>query len=189
MRFQEVFLTPRYLAIVMEYASGGDMFEYVLAHREHVAVASAGCAGGGAAGACTSAPPRQQQTVARGLPEPVARAFFQELVVAMQFCHELGIANRDIKLENALLDGGGDGGGGSSGESDGGGGSGGEGGGREGGGLEGGGRDGGGREAGGGEGGDGGAWGARRRLSADGRRQGRRRRRGRPGQWQRRRRG
>ena len=111
-RFQEVFLTPRYLAIVMEYASGGDMFEYVLAHREHVAVASA----------CTSAPPRQQQTVARGLPEPVARAFFQELVVAMQFCHELGIANRDIKLENALLDGGGDGGGGSSGESDGGGG-------------------------------------------------------------------
>ena len=121
-RFQEVFLTPRYLAIVMEYASGGDMFEYVLAHREHVAVASAGGAGGGAAGACTSAPPRQQQTVARGLPEPVARAFFQELVVAMQFCHELGIANRDIKLENALLDGGGDGGGGSSGESDGGGG-------------------------------------------------------------------
>ena len=122
MRFQEVFLTPRYLAIVMEYASGGDMFEYVLAHREHVAVASARGAGGAAAGACTSAPPRQQQTVARGLPEPVARAFFQELVVAMQFCHELGIANRDIKLENALLDGGGDGGGGSSGESDGGGG-------------------------------------------------------------------
>ena len=129
-RFQEVFLTPRYLAIVMEYASGGDMFEYVLRHRERVPVAPAapatngsssnnndngGAAAGGAAPA--PAPPPRPQTVARGLPEPVARAFFQELVVAMQFCHELGIANRDIKLENALLDGGGGGDGDDGGES------------------------------------------------------------------------
>lgn len=26
----QVFLTPKYLCIVMEYASGGDMFEYVV---------------------------------------------------------------------------------------------------------------------------------------------------------------
>lgn len=125
-------MTPRYLAIVMEYASGGDMFEYVLRHREHVPVAATAASNDGAppaaaAGATAAARP---QTVARGLPEPVARAFFQELVVAMQFCHELGIANRDIKLENALLDGGGDDddgggegdgdGGGDGGESDGG---------------------------------------------------------------------
>ncbi len=31
--------------------------------------------------------------------------FFQQLVVALEFCHELGIANRDIKLENTLMDG------------------------------------------------------------------------------------
>ena len=136
-RFQEVFLTPRYLAIVMEYASGGDMFEYVLSHREHVPVASAPAAaaatGGSNNGGSATAPPPppRPQTVARGLPEPVARAFFQELVVAMQFCHELGIANRDIKLENALLDGGG-----ADGGDDGGGGEGGDGGGSDGDGDE-----------------------------------------------------
>lgn len=32
-RFHEVFLTPRHLAIVMEYAAGGDMFEYVIRHK------------------------------------------------------------------------------------------------------------------------------------------------------------
>lgn len=124
-RFQEVFLTPRYLAIVMEYASGGDMFEYVLAHREQVPVASSSTASNngsdnnGGSAAAPPAPPPRQQTVARGLPESVARAFFQELVVAMQFCHELGIANRDIKLENALLDEGGGGGEESDGDGDG----------------------------------------------------------------------
>ena len=84
-RFQEALLTPRHLAIVMEYAPGGDMFEFVLAHRER----------GGGGGSSAGAP--------RGLPEPVARAFFQQLVVALQFAHELGVANRDIKLENMLL--------------------------------------------------------------------------------------
>ena len=28
-QFKEVFLTPDYLAIVMEYAAGGDMFQHV----------------------------------------------------------------------------------------------------------------------------------------------------------------
>ena len=30
MQFKEVFLTPRYLAIAMEFVAGGDMFEYVV---------------------------------------------------------------------------------------------------------------------------------------------------------------
>ena len=102
------------------------MFEYVLSHREQVPVAGAAAATNGSSNngasaaedaSSASSAPAPQRTVARGLSEPVARAFFQELVVAMQFCHELGIANRDIKLENALLDCGGDEGG--SGESDG----------------------------------------------------------------------
>ena len=78
-RFIEVFLTPRHLAIVMEFAPGGDMFEWVLAHRVH---------GPGPS----------------GLSEGDARHFFQQLVVAVEFAHELGVANRDIKLENTLLD-------------------------------------------------------------------------------------
>eukprot|EP00891_Asterochloris_glomerata_P000851 jgi/Astpho2/851/Aster-00699 len=78
-QFKEVFLTPHYLAIVMEFAAGGDMFEYVIKNK--------------------SAEPGQ------GLSEKTARWFFQQLVVALEFCHELGIANRDIKLENTLMDG------------------------------------------------------------------------------------
>jgi len=29
-QYKEVFLTPRYLCIAMEFAAGGDMFEYVV---------------------------------------------------------------------------------------------------------------------------------------------------------------
>ncbi|KDD76995.1 protein kinase [Helicosporidium sp. ATCC 50920] len=72
-QFKEVFLTPRYLGIVMEYAAGGDMFEYVV------------CKG--------------------GLRESEARWFFQQLIVAVDYIHRMGVANRDIKLENTLLDG------------------------------------------------------------------------------------
>ena len=77
-QFREVLLCPLHLAIVMEFAGGGDMFEYVLTHK--------------------------QATPGQGLPEDAARWFFQQLMLALEFCHELGIANRDIKLENSLLD-------------------------------------------------------------------------------------
>jgi serine/threonine protein kinase len=53
--FKEVFLTDKYLGIVMEYAAGGDMFEYV-AQKE-------------------------------GLHENEARWFFQQLVMAIDYCH------------------------------------------------------------------------------------------------------
>ena len=64
----QIFLTPVHLAIVMEFAAGGDMFEYVIKHKlpEH----------------------------GQGLREDSARAFFQQLMIALEFCHELGIANR-----------------------------------------------------------------------------------------------
>lgn len=71
-QFREVFLTPVHLAIVMEYAAGGDMFEYVIKHKL----------------------PHHGQ----GLVEPSARAFFQQLIIALEFCHELGIANRCVVL-------------------------------------------------------------------------------------------
>ena len=77
--FKEVFLTPKSLAIVMEYAPGGDLFEYVLTNKSSIPC--------------------------QGLAEDTARWFFQQMIVALDFCHELGIANRDVKLENILLDG------------------------------------------------------------------------------------
>ncbi|KAK9804446.1 hypothetical protein WJX73_002124 [Symbiochloris irregularis] len=70
--FKEVFLTQSHLAIVMEFCSGGDLFQYV---RD------------------------------RGpLREDEARRFLQQLVIGLDYCHRMGVVNRDIKLENALLD-------------------------------------------------------------------------------------
>ena len=40
-----------------------------------------------------------------GLEEDEARWFFQQLVMALAYSHEIGVVNRDIKLENTLLDG------------------------------------------------------------------------------------
>ncbi|PSC67166.1 sulfur stress regulator [Micractinium conductrix] len=40
---------------------------------------------------------------ARGLPEDEARYLFQQLILAVDYCHRLGIMSRDIKPENTLL--------------------------------------------------------------------------------------
>ncbi|KAI7844334.1 hypothetical protein COHA_002132 [Chlorella ohadii] len=41
----------------------------------------------------------------RGLPEDEARWFFQQLMIAVDYCHRMGVSSRDIKLENTLVDG------------------------------------------------------------------------------------
>ncbi|KAL6778756.1 hypothetical protein ACKKBG_A04765 [Auxenochlorella protothecoides x Auxenochlorella symbiontica] len=41
----------------------------------------------------------------KSLGEPEARWFFQQLIVGIDYCHRMGVASRDIKLENTLLDG------------------------------------------------------------------------------------
>jgi len=53
----QVFLTDEYMAIAMEYAAGGDMFQLVV--RE------------------------------RGLPEADARWYFQQLIIAIDYCHRM----------------------------------------------------------------------------------------------------
>ena len=53
----QVFLTPDYLAIVMEFATGGDMFQLVVVNR--------------------------------GLPEQDARWYFQQLIIAVDYCHKM----------------------------------------------------------------------------------------------------
>ena len=42
---------------------------------------------------------------AAALQEDDARWFFQQLIVGLDYCHKMGVVNRDIKLENTLLDG------------------------------------------------------------------------------------
>ncbi|KAF6250539.1 kinase-like domain-containing protein [Scenedesmus sp. NREL 46B-D3] len=70
-KFHEVFPTNNHLNIVMEYANGGSLFDYVKQHRR--------------------------------LPEKDARWFFQQMMIAVDYCHKKGVTNRDIKLENILL--------------------------------------------------------------------------------------
>lgn len=38
-----------------------------------------------------------------GLPESDARWYFQQLALALDYCHRKGVASRDVKLENTLL--------------------------------------------------------------------------------------
>mmetsp|Transcript_10543 Transcript_10543/g.18105 ORF Transcript_10543/g.18105 Transcript_10543/m.18105 type:complete len:389 (-) Transcript_10543:363-1529(-) len=74
-RFKEVILCPPYLAIVMEYASGGDLFNVV------------------------------QEAKGHKLSESTARYFFQQLVSGLGYMHNNGMCHRDMKLENLLING------------------------------------------------------------------------------------
>ncbi|XP_071725052.1 serine/threonine-protein kinase SRK2I-like [Rutidosis leptorrhynchoides] len=74
-RFKEVILTPTHLAIVMEYASGGELFGRI----------------------CNAGSGR--------FSEDEARFFFQQLISGVSYCHAMQVCHRDLKLENTLLDG------------------------------------------------------------------------------------
>ena len=74
----QAFLTDNHLAVVTEYADLGDLADYVELVR-HKAIPG------------------------HGLPIPECRTIFQQLILALDFCHNRGIANRDLKMENLLL--------------------------------------------------------------------------------------
>ena len=72
---QQVFLTPQHLAIVMEHAAGGDMFQYLV---------------------------RRQ-----ALSEAEARWCFQQLIIAIDYCHRVvspgSPAQHAVLLISALI--------------------------------------------------------------------------------------
>eukprot|EP00201_Polytomella_parva_P006872 CAMPEP_0175075364 /NCGR_PEP_ID=MMETSP0052_2-20121109/21954_1 /TAXON_ID=51329 ORGANISM="Polytomella parva, Strain SAG 63-3" /NCGR_SAMPLE_ID=MMETSP0052_2 /ASSEMBLY_ACC=CAM_ASM_000194 /LENGTH=356 /DNA_ID=CAMNT_0016344031 /DNA_START=37 /DNA_END=1108 /DNA_ORIENTATION=- len=72
--FKETFLTDEYLCIVMEFANRGTLFDFIKNAEE-----------------------------LQSLREATARWFFQQLIVALDYCHKKGVVNRDVKLENTLL--------------------------------------------------------------------------------------
>ncbi|KAL5782743.1 hypothetical protein ACOSP7_007772 [Xanthoceras sorbifolium] len=72
LKIQEVMATKSKIYLVMEYASGGELFAKVLRRGR--------------------------------LTESAARRYFQQLVSALHFCHQNGVAHRDVKPQNLLLD-------------------------------------------------------------------------------------
>eukprot|EP00899_Mesostigma_viride_P029324 jgi/Mesvir1/9577/Mv16477-RA.1 len=73
-KMYEVIRTPRLTFIVMEYVSGGDLFDHVANSRS------------------------------AGLPEEEARKLFRGMLSAVDHCHANYVLHRDLKLENVLLD-------------------------------------------------------------------------------------
>ncbi|KAH0456821.1 hypothetical protein IEQ34_014728 [Dendrobium chrysotoxum] len=78
-RFREVQLTPTHLAIIMEYAAGGELFERI----------------------CNAGRFSEDEVLRFTLES----FFFQQLISGVSYCHSMEICHRDLKLENTLLDG------------------------------------------------------------------------------------
>ena len=105
-QLREVFLTETQLAVVVEYANGGDLAHYTDALMRHTVgprVLTLLCmevltaVGRKRDGSRRSRASRRRQQ-GRGIQEAQARVLFQQLMVAVDYCHSLGIANRDIKV-------------------------------------------------------------------------------------------
>ena len=73
-------MTHEYLAIVTDYAAFGDVADHIDA-LEHRGLRKPGI----------------------GLHFAQARSVFQQLILALHFCHSRQLVNRDLKLENLLL--------------------------------------------------------------------------------------
>jgi serine/threonine protein kinase len=72
LKIHEVMATKSKIYLVMELASGGELFSKVLRRGR--------------------------------LPESTARRYFQQLASALRFSHQDGVAHRDVKPQNLLLD-------------------------------------------------------------------------------------
>lgn len=75
-QLHEVFKVRRYLAIVMSYCNGGDLATLIGDRLDRGK---------------------------KGLGENEARFCFQQIMMAIDYCHRLGISIRDIKVDNVLL--------------------------------------------------------------------------------------
>lgn len=89
-----VVLTQKYLAIVLEYAAGGRLNDYIKLYSpdtDHKI-------------GHTNYGRGNNEGVDVFLSEDQARYFFKQFISAVSFCHRHQVAHRDLKLENTLID-------------------------------------------------------------------------------------
>jgi serine/threonine protein kinase len=70
----EVMSTQQKIILVMEYVKGGDLFAKITSQSDE------------------------------RLSEEESRLYFQQIIMALEYCHELKIIHRDLKPENILID-------------------------------------------------------------------------------------
>lgn len=71
-KLYEVIETPTHIFLVMEYVSGGELFDYIASRGR--------------------------------LSEDIGRAFMQQIISGVTYCHQHMVVHRDLKPENLLLD-------------------------------------------------------------------------------------
>ncbi|CAK0868245.1 unnamed protein product [Prorocentrum cordatum] len=78
----EIIETSGQLYLIMEYASGGELFDYIVARQDE----------------------RRKSGGSGGVEEREACRFFHQIVAGVEKIHAMGVAHRDLKPENLLLD-------------------------------------------------------------------------------------
>jgi serine/threonine protein kinase len=73
-KLSNVMTTQQKIILVMEYIAGGDLLEYILIQKD------------------------------QKLTEEESRLFFQQMIMALEYCHNLKIVHRDLKPDNILYD-------------------------------------------------------------------------------------
>jgi serine/threonine-protein kinase SRK2 len=111
-----IMLTPHFVAIILEYASGGPLTRYICerAQSQHQQQDSSNSSSNNASASNKQGKKGGQERPSSPSPSPNNRSlflseqealyFFKQFISAVEFCHDNGFAHRDLKLDNTLLD-------------------------------------------------------------------------------------
>ncbi|ETN77902.1 kinase domain protein, partial [Necator americanus] len=97
-RLYQVISTPTDIFMIMEYVSGGELFDYIVKHGR-LLVANQFCMYYVVSVFLSSLLRSRFQ-----LKTPEARRFFQQIISGVDYCHRHMVVHRDLKPENLLLD-------------------------------------------------------------------------------------
>jgi serine/threonine protein kinase len=99
----QVFLAAEHLAIVLEYVDGMNLLQYVNDHGPLPEIEARSLLHDLIRNLRHNRLLNQQTAFVRALQSSVCRWFFQQLIAALDYLHCMGVAHRDVKIENILL--------------------------------------------------------------------------------------